>query len=566
MLGIPAIIYLAFFYVHLTVLVHEGDGGAFLSSAFRSSFDDSNVPKSVFADVGVSSVVTLKHVNTHGGYLHSHDHLYEGGSGQQQVTLYPHLDDNNKWAIELYNVTEEPLEFVPITQGTKIRLKHLLTSRRLHSHDIRPAVSEIEWQNEASCYGYEGFEGDPNDDFIVEIQKELSAPGEAQKRVRAIETVFRLRHAMTGCYLFSHETKLPKWGFEQQEVTCATQGIKPLSLWYIEENQNLYLDYNKAERISYPNLTFFQKFVELHKRMWEINSGLTQPHVYESRPESWPILSRGISYWRSDDHQIYLLGNPVVWWIASFIFLPFGLYIVAQIICWQYGTPLSLDAEIFNYNLSGLEYILGWFLHYYPSFLMARQLFLHHYIPALYFAILALGQTLEFVYSKVLKGKKIVSYALFVLLLSASIHAFLQRTPIIYGSDWTREQCEASQLLSRWDYDCKIYPDAASLSSSNVVPPAPQSTGSPINFDDAIQVEEPQPQQEQEQQKPLIQEEAPLKQEKEEIIVESDPSSEPVEETVNDTQSEVQHVVEETPAVEGEEAAVAVEDVSEASC
>ncbi|GME80924.1 unnamed protein product [Ambrosiozyma monospora] len=148
--------------------------------------------------------------------------------------------------------------------------------------------------------------------------------------------------------------------------------------------------------------------------MWEINSGLTQPHVYESRPESWPLLNRGISYWRSDDHQIYLLGNPVVWWIASFIFLPFGLYIVAQIICWQYGTPLSLDAEIFNYNLTGLEYILGWFLHYYPSFLMARQLFLHHYIPALYFAILALGQTLEFVYTKILKENnvKLLNYYL----------------------------------------------------------------------------------------------------------------------------------------------------------
>ncbi|GMG60196.1 unnamed protein product [Ambrosiozyma monospora] len=60
----------------------------------------------------------------------------------------------------------------------------------------------------------------------------------------------------------------------------------------------------------------------------------------------------------------------------------------------------------------------------------------------------------------------------------------------------------------------------------------------------------------------MIQEEAPLKQEKEEVIVESDPSSEPVEETVNGTQSEVQHVIEETPAVEGEEAVVAEEDVS----
>ncbi|GME86773.1 unnamed protein product [[Candida] boidinii] len=188
-----------------------------MSPAFRSSFEDSPIPKQAYADVGVSSVVTLRHVNTRGGYLHSHDFLYEGGSKQQQITLYPHLDNNNKWSIELYNVSGEPFEFVPITDGTKIRLKHLMTSRRLHSHDVRPSVSEMDWQNEASCYGYDGFEGDPNDDFVVEIVKKHSVPGIAQERLRAIDTVFRLHHAMTGCYLFSHETKLPKWGFEQQE-------------------------------------------------------------------------------------------------------------------------------------------------------------------------------------------------------------------------------------------------------------------------------------------------------------------------------------------------------------
>lgn len=31
--------------------------------------------------------------------------------------------------------------------------------------------------------------------------------------------------------------------------------------------------------------------------------------------------------------------------------------------------------------------VLGWFLHYFPFFLMSRQLFLHHYFPALYFAV-----------------------------------------------------------------------------------------------------------------------------------------------------------------------------------
>lgn len=33
-----------------------------------------------FADVSVYSTVTIRHVNTQGGYLHSHPHAYPGGS------------------------------------------------------------------------------------------------------------------------------------------------------------------------------------------------------------------------------------------------------------------------------------------------------------------------------------------------------------------------------------------------------------------------------------------------------------------------------------------------------
>ncbi|ODV88140.1 glycosyltransferase family 39 protein [[Candida] arabinofermentans NRRL YB-2248] len=487
LLGIPAVLYLAFFAVHLNILTKEGDGGAFLSSAFRTTFTDTTVPKSTYADVGVSSLITIRHLNTNGGYLHSHDHLYEGGSGQQQITLYPHLDDNNKWFVELYNVTEEPLEFVPILDGTKIRLRHMITSRRLHSHDVRPAVTEIEWQNEASCYGYEGFEGDANDDFIVEIVKSLSTTGPAQERVKAMNTVFRLRHAMTGCYLFSHETKLPKWGFEQQEVTCATQGIQPLSLWYVEQNNNIYLDMDNAEIATYPKMTFMQKVKELHQRMWKINNGLTASHVYESRPESWPLLTRGISYWRADGHQVYLLGNPLVWWIASFIFLPFSIYAGVQILRWQFGSTAVDNSVVFNYNLNMFEFVLGWFVHYYPSFLMDRQLFLHHYIPALYFGILALGQTLEVLHSHVFKNRKYLSYAMFGLLFAGSAFMFLERSPLIYASDWDRAKCEESKLAAGWDYDCNIYPES-SLSSPTFE--APQVTQQPIiDFDQAIKLD-----------------------------------------------------------------------------
>ncbi|VEU19549.1 DEKNAAC100156 [Brettanomyces naardenensis] len=485
-LGSCALVYLASFYIHLQVLNHEGDGAAFLSSSFRSSFDDASIPKSIYADVGASSIITLKHLSNPEGYLHSHNHLYEAGSKQQQVSLYPYQDDNNRWTVELYNMSSEPLEFIPIMDHTKIRLKHLATSRRLHSHDIRPSVSEIDWQNEASCYGFEGFDGDPNDDFVVEIVKDKSVKGVAQERVRAIDTVFRLHHAMTGCYLFSHETRLPKWGFEQNEVTCAKQGIESLSLWYIEQNENMYLDQLNAEKVSYKPLTFWQKLVELNEAMWKVNSGLTQPHVYESKPHSWPFLSRGISYWKSDNFQVYLLGNPVVWWIASFVFLPFGFYLALQLVRWQWGSSIADNSVLFNFNYHTFEFVLGWFVHYFPSFLMGRQMFLHHYLPALYFAILAIGQTLEYVNSYLLKGKKYVTYAVFTAILGLTVYSYLQREPLISANIWTQSKCAASKIMSGWDYDCDIYPNEA--------PPPPVISYSEqpkpsINFDEAINID-----------------------------------------------------------------------------
>lgn len=65
------------------------------------------------------------------------------------------------------------------------------------------------------------FGGDANDDFVVEIAPKTKAgkwDWAAKFRLRTLRSQFRLRHAMTGCYLFSHKVKLPDWGFEQQEV------------------------------------------------------------------------------------------------------------------------------------------------------------------------------------------------------------------------------------------------------------------------------------------------------------------------------------------------------------
>lgn len=120
----------------------------------------------------------------------------------------------------------------------RIRLHHVATERNLHSHDVRPPISEVDFQNEVSAYGYPGFMGDANDHWIIELEEGDRRDRHSFKRLRSLRTKFRLRHVYTGCYLFSHKVKLPEWGFEQQEVTCNKNAVRPNSLWYIETNEH----------------------------------------------------------------------------------------------------------------------------------------------------------------------------------------------------------------------------------------------------------------------------------------------------------------------------------------
>ncbi|CUM66320.1 uncharacterized protein PRCAT00003982001 [Priceomyces carsonii] len=486
LLGIPAVCYIFFFAVHFNVLKNEGDGSPFMSSAFRSTLNGNAIPKNITANVGFGSVITIRHIETNGGYLHSHDHFYPTGSKQQQITLYPHLDSNNNWLIEPYNDTM-PDKFVPIQDGTKVRLTHVNTKRRLHSHDEKPPVSERDWQKEVSCYGYEGFDGDANDDFIFEIVDYRSKNGDAQEVVKALNTVFRLKHAMTGTYLFSSEVKLPDWGFDQQEVTAASQGYRPLTHWYIETNSNSFIPEEEKEIVNYPVLSLWDKIVESHQKMWKINQGLTQHHNWQSSPPLWPLLLRGINYWVKDHRQVYLMGNAVIWWSSSLAIATFIIHALVSLVRWQCGAQIAKDRHVFNYNLQLFSYSLGWFLHYFPFFIMGRQLFLHHYIPAAYFAILALGQYFELFVGYFSSGSKAlqkVIYAFLAIFVALNLLFYVHYSSIIYGTPWTRASCEASKALGTWDFDCNsFYTDIAqyqSFTPSSSTAPDSETQAAPV--------------------------------------------------------------------------------------
>ncbi|KAF8419734.1 Dolichyl-phosphate-mannose-protein mannosyltransferase-domain-containing protein [Tirmania nivea] len=488
---IPIGFYMAMFAIHFLCLVNPGDGDGFMSSEFQSTLNNKGMA-AVPADVAFGSRVSIRHWNTQGGYLHSHAHMYPTGSKQQQITLYPHKDNNNIWVVENQtNVDgagiggfDDVVPPIMIEDGAKIRLYHVSTDRRLHSHDVRPPVTEADWQNEVSAYGHKGFAGDVNDVFRVEVVPHLSEGTVAKTRLRTIQTKFRLIHTLTGCALFSHKVKLPEWGFEQQEVTCAKSGTLPNSVWYIEQNEHPQLKGPDVEKVTYAKPGFVGKFWELQKVMWRTNAGLVESHAWDSRPEIWPFLKRGINFWGKDHRQIYLVGNPLIWWTSTAAIIVYVIFKAIAVLRWQRGYTDYQNENVRRFDFEVGTAILGWALHYFPFYLMKRQLFLHHYFPALFFAIAAVCQIFDFVTHRIknfgLSEKPALGWIAAIVFLALSIVVFGLFQPLAYGNPWTKTQCKQMKLLSGWDWDCSnffdTYEQYASFASSASVSGAAQPT------------------------------------------------------------------------------------------
>lgn len=93
--------------------------------------------------------------------------------------------------------------------------------------------------------------------------------------------------------------------------------------------------------------------------------------------------------------------------------------------------------------------VMGWFMHYFPFFLMDRQLFLHHYFPALYYAILLSCSVFDLLTS-MLRPRVRLQIAAVILVIA--LWNFYIYSPLAYGLQWTRSGCNRAKLLKTWDF------------------------------------------------------------------------------------------------------------------
>uniref|UniRef100_A0A8C4VEA1 Protein O-mannosyl-transferase 2 n=1 Tax=Gopherus evgoodei TaxID=1825980 RepID=A0A8C4VEA1_9SAUR len=437
---LPLVLYTAQFAVHFAVLNKSGPGDGFFSSAFQSRLIGNNLHNvSVPEHLAYGSVITMKNLRMAGGYLHSHWHLYPEGVGarQQQVTAYLHKDLNNLWVIKKHDSNTDHLdpscsvEFV--RHGDVIRLEHKETSRNLHSHQHEAPMTRKHFQ--VTGYGINGT-GDANDFWRIEVVGRKSG-----KRIKVLRSQIRLTHLATGCILGSSGKTLPKWGWEQVEVTC-TPYVKetPNALWNVEDHIN-----PKLPNISLDVLkpSFPEILLESHMVMIRGNSGLKpKENEVTSKPWHWPINYQGLRFSgvNETDYRVYLLGNPVVWWLNL---VTIGLYLLmatCTIVAIKRGAQLTVEFKELSEVLlhSGGKIMLGWLLHYLPFFMMGRVLYFHHYFPAMLFSSMLTGIT----WDTLLKfcagclscsmGKRVYTYGMLALMLLI-VYSFYLFHPLSYG-------------------------------------------------------------------------------------------------------------------------------------
>ncbi|ETE68758.1 Protein O-mannosyl-transferase 2, partial [Ophiophagus hannah] len=335
---LPLVLYTALFAVHFAVLNRSGPGDGFFSSGFQSRLIGNNLHN-----------VSVPECEYLGGYLHSHWHLYPEGVGarQQQVTAYLHKDLNNLWIIRKHNLNRDysdpsfPVEFVK--HGDIIHLEHKETSKNLHSHQHEAPLTRKHFQ--VTGYGING-SGDSNDFWRIEVVGRKDG-----KRIKVLRSQIR--------------------GWEQVEVTCTPyQKETPNTLWNIEDHIN-----SRLPNISLDVLkpSFPEILLESHIVMIRGNSGLKpKENEVTSKPWHWPINYQGLRFSgvNETDYRVYLLGNPVIWWMSLIAVVLYLTMIIFISVAVKRGVQLTAEHKGITWDV-----FLKFCVWFFSTSIQARKIY-----------------------------------------------------------------------------------------------------------------------------------------------------------------------------------------------
>lgn len=195
------------------------------------------------------------------------------------------------------------------------------------------------------------------------------------------------------------------------------------------------------------HLSFFEKFIMLNQEMFHANQTLTATHPYGSRWYTWPLEQRPIYYWEGtalpDGKQgnIYLLGNPIIWW-GIWVGLFTGLSYL-----WITNRKLR-PGTIAALAIAGAAY----FINLLPFVAVTRVMFLYHYffsfVFSLIFMVMLWDDLARDQHGHPLKPR--YSRAGFAAVCLVALAGFIYFLPISYGWPLSPAGLKAHMWLQTW--------------------------------------------------------------------------------------------------------------------
>lgn len=174
----------------------------------------------------------------------------------------------------------------------------------------------------------------------------------------------------------------------------------------------------------------WQKFTELNVQMFKSHEAITSSHPYSSTWDSWPFLIKPIYYWNSAGQKIYLLGNPIIWWLST---VAIGLLLIR-----------AGRKGIETIGLPATVILAGFLVNLIPFAAISRTLFIYHYIGAYPFAILGLAYF--FGSSEKMKDQRKIFWVLVLIFFAAYVYF----SPLTYGIEQTPREFEQRLWLKSW--------------------------------------------------------------------------------------------------------------------
>lgn len=450
----PFCIYLFWFYLHFAILTKSGPGDSFMSADFQESLAESPLARES-KTVNYFDIITIKHKDTE-AFLHSHDLKYplryENGrisSNLQQVTCV--FDQNDKEKSDAFS----QWQIIPTTNDQRrdavytndiVRFKHIGTGGFLLTHDV---ASPLKSTNEEFVVVHGDTAVQRYNETLFRLRFADKGNQDKRKLVKTKATGMRILHVATVVAMWSHNDELlPDWALEQQEVSGNKKIPDKDNIWTFDtivnlppqDPRNMYAP-KKVKKIP-----FLKKWWELQGLMFVHNNQLSSDHPFASQPDSWPLALSGVSFWNDNDErkQIFFIGNIVGFWLeVGFLAIYVGFVLADLVTSRRDVHILSAKSKSTLYNTLGFL-VAGWAAHYFPFYLMSRQKFLHHYLPAHLIAGLFTGGFVEFLCTNrsnsVRKGlsplgiDKVKFYAASTVMIAAMVWFFWYNRMLTYGN------------------------------------------------------------------------------------------------------------------------------------